>query len=114
MYVRALWYRMTYPRAVGLWGNRFLPVIAASVSTRISGGEVAGDRAGSRTNGRPRSFETMGEIRDYADFGHGRCSRSSVVVPVARCVVGEISKLHRKILVAAGEPMAFSTSELIG
>jgi hypothetical protein len=109
-----LCYRMTYPRAVGLWGNRFPTVIAASLSARVSSGEVAVDRAGYRPNGRPQSFETMGEIRDHADFACGRCAGSGVVIAVARCVVGKISELHRKILVAAGEPMAFSTPELIG
>lgn len=40
IYVRALCYRMTYPRSVGLWGNRFRPVIAVSVSAGVSGGGV--------------------------------------------------------------------------
>ena len=77
-------------------------------------GEVAGGGAGSRTNRWSQSFATLGEIRDYAVFAGCCCSGSSVVIPVARCVVGKISELYRKIVVAAGEATAFSWSQLIG
>src|SRR5512147_1256732 len=48
--IQILCYRIASPSIVGLWGNRFPPVIAASMWANILTGEVAGDQAGSRTN----------------------------------------------------------------